>query len=258
MTLPESPLSLGPTSGRIAFFDVDNTMLRGSTLFLMARGLYKRGFFAPRELTQKALAQLRFRISGKERKGEMVHIRESALAFIKGQRVSQLGEIAEEIYEERIKEAIWNGTLDLARAHLAAGDEVWLVTATPIEVANVMVERLGLSGALGTVAESKDGIYTGFLVGELLHGGAKAAAVAKLAEGRRVDLANCVAYSDSANDLPMLNSVGDPHVINPDSKLRRHAKRADWPIHDFRHARRIVRILAPWLAIVGIIVAARG
>jgi len=82
--------------------------------------------------------------------------------------------------------------------------------------------------------------------------------VAKLAENRRVDLADCVAYSDSANDLPMLTAVGEPHVINPDSKLRRHAKRADWPIHDFRHARRIVRILAPWLAIVGIIVAARG
>ena len=70
---------------------------------------------------------------------------------------------------------VWPGTRALAQMHLDAGQRVWLVTATPVEVATVIAKRLGLTGALGTVAETEDGVYTGRLVGEILHGEAKAA-----------------------------------------------------------------------------------
>ena len=121
---------------------------------------------------------------------------------------------------------IWPGTRALAQMHLDQGQRVWLVTAAPVEIARIIARRLGLTGALGTVSEHVDGVYTGRLVGDMLHGPAKAEAVAALAEREGLDLSRCSAYSDSYNDLPMLTLVGDPCVINPDARLRDHARAA--------------------------------
>jgi HAD superfamily hydrolase (TIGR01490 family) len=238
-----------------AFFDVDNTLSRGSTLFLFARGLARRGFFSTRMVVKFALAHSRFRLSGKERAREIANIRQAALIFVKGHRTSELAEIAEEIYDESICKALWAGTVALAQEHLAAGREVWLVTASPLEMGEVIARRLGFTGALGSIAASEDGIYTGELVGELLHGGAKATAVQKLAAESGLDLADCYAYSDSANDLPLLEAVGHPCAINPDAKLRRRAKANSWPISDYRRARRAARAAAPIVAGVGAVAA---
>src|SRR5205823_12590980 len=126
-----------------------------------------------------------------------------------------------EIYDELMAERIWSGTRALAQQHLDAGQRVWLVTATPVELANLIARRLGLTGALGTVAESVDGVYTGRLIGEPLHGPAKAEAIRALAAREGLDLDRCSAYSDSANDLPMLSTVGHPTAVNPDADLRK-------------------------------------
>ncbi len=115
--------------------------------------------------------------------------RESALAFVAGKRVADIVALGEEIYDEEMSDRIWAGTEALARLHLDAGQPVWLVTATPVELATIIARRLGLTGALGTVAESVDGVYTGRLVGDVLHGEAKAAAVRALAEAEGFDLA---------------------------------------------------------------------
>lgn len=240
-----------------AFFDVDNTLSRGSTLFLVARGLARRGFFSTRMVFKFALAQARFRLSGKEKAKEIANVRHAALIFVKGHRTSELADIAEEIYDESIKHSLWAGTVALAQEHLAAGRQVWLVTASPLEMGEVIARRLGFTGALGSIAASVDGIYTGELVGDLLHGAAKAAAVERLAQESGLDLADCYAYSDSANDLPLLAAVGHPCVINPDAKLRRHAKTNSWPIEDYRRARRVARIAAPIVAGIGAITVSR-
>ena len=116
--------------------------------------------------------------------------------------------LGEEIYDELMAERIWSGTRALAQLHLDAGQRVWLVTATPVELASIIARRLGFTGALGTVSEIVDGVYTGRLVGEPLHGPAKAEAVRALADREGLDLARCSAYSDSINDLPMLTAVG--------------------------------------------------
>ncbi len=115
------------------------------------------------------------------------------------------------------------------------------MTAAPVEIARLIADRLGLTGALGTVAETVDGYYTGRLVGDLLHGAAKADAVRVLAAEEQLDLSRCSAYSDSANDVPMLSLVGTPYAINPDRRLRAHARKRGWRIRDFRRARRAAR-----------------
>lgn len=231
-----------------AFFDLDNTLMRGSSLFLLARGLYRRGFFTARQVFGFALQQARFRLQGNERTGEIDALRAAALTFVAGHRVEELQELGNEIFDESIHDALWNQTIDLTKAHLQAGQRVWLVTAAPIEAAMVVAERLGLTGALGTIAEQRDGRYTGALVGDLLHGPAKAKAVAALASTEGLDLARCSAYSDSSNDLPLLELVGHPCAINPDRALRKYARARGWRIHDFRSARRLARIGAPAIA----------
>jgi HAD superfamily hydrolase (TIGR01490 family) len=171
----------------------------------------------------------------------VANARVSALSFIAGHRVEELESLGEEIFDEAMAHRIWPGTRALAQMHLDQGQRVWLVTAAPIEIARIIAHRLGLTGALGTVAESVDGVYTGRLVGDLLHGAAKADAIAALARDEGLDLARCSAYSDSHNDLPMLSLVGDPCAINPDGKLRDHARREGWRVRDYRTGRKAAR-----------------
>ena len=228
-----------PTSA--AFFDVDNTVMQGASIFHLARGLYRRDFFGTRDILSAAWKQAYFRIAGIEDPEHVADARNSALALIAGHTVTELEEIGEEIFDEGMAHRIWPGTRALAQMHLDQGQRVWLVTAAPIEIATLIAKRLGLTGALGTVAEHVDGVYTGRLVGDMLHGPAKAVAVQALAEQEGLDLSRCSAYSDSSNDLPMLGLVGDPCAINPDPKLRAHAREQGWRIRDYRTGRRAAR-----------------
>jgi HAD superfamily hydrolase (TIGR01490 family) len=234
-----------------AFFDLDNTMMMGASIYHFARGLAARKFFTTRDLARFGWQQVAFRVGGTERAGSMLDAREAALAFVTGRRVEEIVSWGEEIYDELMAERIWAGTRLLAQQHLDAGQRVWLVTATPVELATIISARLGLTGALGTVAEIVEGVYTGRLAGEPLHGAAKAAAIRALAEREGLELDRCSAYSDSANDLPMLSLVGRPVAVNPDPDLRRLARSAGWEVRDFRTGRRAARVGIPAAAALG-------
>ncbi|GGP12443.1 HAD-IB family hydrolase [Nonomuraea glycinis] len=234
-----------------AFFDVDNTMMRGASIYHFARGLSTRGMFNTTDLFKFAIGQAVFRLRGNENPEHIAVARETALAFVAGAKVDDVVRLGEEIYDEVMADRIWGGTRALAQSHLDQGQRVWLVTATPVELARVIAQRLGLTGALGTVAETTDGIYTGRLVGDLLHGPAKAEAVRALARREGLDLTRCTAYSDSANDLPMLSLAGHAVAINPDSELREHARKHDWAIKDFRTGRKATLTALPIAAGVG-------
>jgi HAD superfamily hydrolase (TIGR01490 family) len=243
------PLVLDP--GAAAFFDVDNTLIRGASIYHFARGLAARKLFTFRDLALFALGQASFRVRGSENAEHISTAREAALAFVAGRSLSELVSLCEEIYDEKMADRIWHGTRALALRHLDAGQQVWLVTATPVELARIISHRLGLTGALGTVAETENGVYTGRLVGHLLHGPAKAGAVRALAKREGLELSRCSAYSDSYNDLPMLTAVGHPHAVNPDAELREHAREHGWPVHDFRTGRRATMAALPVAAGAG-------
>ena len=238
-----------PAAG--AFFDVDNTLMRGASIYHFARGLAARKMFGPRDLAEMAWKQAYFRARGAENAGHIDAAREAALAFVAGHKVSDIVALCEEIYDEDMANRIWEGTRELAQRHLEAGQRVWLVTATPVELASIIARRLGFTGALGTVAETVDGEYTGRLVGGLLHGEAKVAAIEALALREGLDLARCAAYSDSANDIPMLELVGHPAAVNPDSRLRAQARAQGWPVHDFRSGRKATLVALPIAAGAG-------
>ena len=231
-----------------AFFDVDNTMMMGASLFWFARGLAARKYFTMRDLALFVWQQAKFRIAGNESADDMHTIRDNALSFVAGRPVAEIVQASEEIYDELMADRIWAGTRALAQKHLDAGQRVWLVTATPVELARIIARRLGLTGALGTVAEVRGGKYTGRLVGELMHGEAKAEAVRALAEREGLELERCTAYSDSANDLPMLSLVGTAVAVNPDTDLRAVARSRGWQVRDFRTGRKAAKIGVPTVA----------
>jgi HAD superfamily hydrolase (TIGR01490 family) len=240
-----------PDPTAAAFFDVDNTLMRGASIYYFARGLAARKLFGPGDLMRLTWGQLSFRLRGTENSEHIDAAKQAALAFVAGHRVADIAELGEEIYDDTMADRIWEGARELTQRHLEAGQRVWLVTATPVELASILARRLGLTGALGTVAESADGVYTGKLVGGLLHGQAKAAAVQALAKREGLDLSRSSAYSDSFNDMPMLKLVGHPNAVNPDVQLLAEARRRNWPVHDFRSGRRATMIALPVAAGAG-------
>jgi len=252
----EAALVVPEDRSAAGFFDVDNTMMQGASIYYLARGLAARKYFTTADLLRFGARQLRFRLLAAEHGGDMSQARQAALAFVEGRPVDELKVLSEEIFDELMAERIWSGTHALARLHLEAGQRVWLVTAAPVELGAVIAQRLGLTGAIGTVAEIADGRYTGRLVGEMMHGPAKAAAITDLAAREGLDLSRCAAYSDSINDVPMLSAVGRPVAVNPDAALRRTARDRGWEIRDFRTGRKAAKVAVPAALGAGVVAGA--
>ncbi|MBA4505496.1 HAD-IB family hydrolase [Corynebacterium sanguinis] len=236
-----------------AFFDIDNTLIQGSSLVLLGRGLAKKRMITLRELLPGLTKQLRYRVFGSEKTSDIASGRAHALGLARGKKVSDLLELADDIVDHQILGRAFDPTLQLAHMHLAAGQQVWLVSATPVQIGQALAARLGFTGALGTVAEAEDGVFTGRLVGDILHGPGKRHAVAALAALQQLDLKQCTAYSDSINDIPMLSMVGTPVAVNPDRALRKHAQDKGWEIRDYRSVRK-----AAVPATVAVVFAAAG
>lgn len=226
----------GRASPACAFFDVDNTLIRGASGFHLAKELYRRKFFRRRDIAWFAWQAVQFFLTG-ENLDRVAAVRARALGIIRGRTEAEILEIGEEVYEQVLDSRIFPAARELVRAHLDAGDQVWLVTATPREIGELMARHLGATGAVATVAEIDDGVYTGELVGDLMHGSRKARAVEQITEHAGIDLTSCAAYGDSVNDLEMLERVGYPCAINPEPHLRLHALEARWPVRDFRRRR---------------------
>lgn len=229
-----------------AFFDCDKTLIPGSSLFLLARGLYERDFVRVRDLAGWAWGQFLYRAVGNERMDMAQDIERSALEFVKGRHRDELKALGREIAEDRILPRVYTDIAEVIARHNAGGEQTYLVTAAPQELAEVIAEGLGMTGALGTVSETDHGgFFTGRLAGPLLHGIEKAKAVEELAAERGFTLRDCHAYSDSKNDLPLLEAVGHPHAVNPDHELRRIARARGWPVHELRTRRRALLIGVP-------------
>ncbi len=248
-TVIQAPPQADPTAG--AFFDVDNTLIHGASIYYFARGLAARKMFGPRDLARIVWGQVAFRLRGAENAEHIDAAREAALAFVAGHKVADIISLSEEIFDETMADRVWEGTRELAQGHLQAGQRVWLVTATPVELATVISQRLGPDRRAG------HGRGVG---GRRVHRPAGRRPAARRGQGRGgrlprraggLDLQRCSAYSDSSNDLPMLQLVGHPHAVNPDGELRAAARQQGWPVHDFRSGRKATLVALPAAAGAG-------
>jgi len=222
-----------PKKPAAAFFDVDNTLVRGSTSYQFAKAAYQRRFFPRKDFVAFAWHQLMF-ISRGETAHMLAAIKDRALGLVKGRSYSEMNAMISDVYEQNIRAKVWPETAKIAKQHIDAGREVWIITAAPQEMGDEIAKRLGLTGALGTKLKHENGVLTGELKGKPLHGKEKAKAIRKLAKEKGFSLKRSFAYSDSHNDLPMLTLVGHPVAVNPDKLLKIYAKAAGWKIYDFK------------------------
>jgi HAD superfamily hydrolase (TIGR01490 family) len=219
------------TAPGAAFFDLDRTLMAGSSAFEFARASYKQGLTTRRQIAADALANLRFRLAGSTDAGTDA-LRERVMAALEGVRVRDLQRLGPDVLAG-ILPRIYPRMLEIAYAHQDAGRPVYICTAASQEVADLLARVLVFDGAIGTRAEIADGAYTGRLAGPFVYREGKAQAIRGLAEREGHDLAASWAYSDSESDLPMLRAVGHPVAVNPDADLARVAREEGWEVIRF-------------------------
>lgn len=229
----ESPAADNAGTARaVAFFDVDNTLVHGSSLFMFGRGAVREGFIRFRDLWQFAYKQFRFKRVGENIK-HVKSLQSQALRLIAGRSAEDLETAATDICAHYVVPRIWPEALLLIAKEKEEGKDVWLLTATPIQIAREIARAVGATGALGTISEQVDGKFTGELVGPVLHAEEKTVAAKALASERGYDLAASSAYSDSSNDVTLLELVGHPVATNPDNKLAAIAAERGWSVIRF-------------------------
>jgi HAD superfamily hydrolase (TIGR01490 family) len=229
-----------------AFFDLDKTLIEGSSALHFGRAAYKHGMLSRRQLVRDVWANLKFRIQGSTDQSTDV-LRQRILDAIAGQRVVDLQRLGPDVLAG-ILPLLYREVLDEAFAHQDAGRPAYIVTAASQELADVLAHVLTFDGGLGMRSEVRDGVYTGAPAGPFTYREGKAAAIRELAAREGIDLAESYAYSDSESDLPMMRAVGNPVAVNPDAALERVARAEGWRIMRFDK-------LAPLLKIGGTLAA---
>jgi HAD superfamily hydrolase (TIGR01490 family) len=221
-----------------AFFDLDKTIIAKSSVLAFGRPLYREGLISRSAIARSIYAQIVYMLVGAD-EAKMEKVRESMLRLTKGWGQEHVAEIVRETLEATIQPIIYAEALELIREHTAAGRRTVIISSSPFEVVAPLAEYLGVDDAIATRAQiDDDGRYTGELE-FYAYGEAKAVAIREKAEAEGIDLAESYAYSDSITDLPMLEAVGHPVVVNPDRDLARAAATREWEVRRFVHPVRL-------------------
>jgi HAD superfamily hydrolase (TIGR01490 family) len=212
-----------------AFFDLDKTLMQGSSGFQFAVAAREAGVIIRRQLAADAVANVKYRLHGAG-DAQAEELRHRIAAALEGVRVRELERLAVRVLQG-ILPRLYPRMLTIAYEHQDAGRPVYIVTAAAQDLADVLARVLTFDGGLGShLSEVDNGRYTGRATGIFLYGEAKAVAIRELAAREGIDLADSYAYSDSASDLPMLRAVGHPVVVNPDAELLALAQEGGWEV----------------------------
>ncbi|WP_189132517.1 HAD family hydrolase [Wenjunlia tyrosinilytica] len=211
-----------------AFFDLDKTVIAKSSTLAFSKSFYQGGLINRRAVLRTAYAQFVYLVGGADH-DQMERMREYLSALCRGWNVQQVREIVAETLHDLIDPIIYDEAATLIEDHKAAGRDVVIVSTSGAEVVEPIGEMIGADHVVATRMVVEDGCYTG-AVEYYAYGETKAKAITALAESEGYDLSQSYAYSDSATDVPMLESVGHPYAVNPDRALRREAAAREWPI----------------------------
>ena len=233
-------LSTGPSA---AFFDLDRTLISGSSAFDIALAARKAGYLRTTQLARDAVSAIMFKLRGaSDDKSEAV--RQRILGAVTGMRQEDLVGLNTGVLP-KLLDKIRPEARRLLDLHRHAGRSTYIVSASPVEIVEPLATALGMTAGIGTRSSVVDGVYTGELDGPFCYGPGKVEAIEELARWDGLDLAQCYAYSDSASDLPMLEAVGHPVAVNPDAALERHAAANGWPIvHFSQRTKAVIRRVA--------------
>ncbi|HEY8644324.1 MAG TPA: HAD family hydrolase [Gaiellaceae bacterium] len=211
-----------------AFFDLDRTLIKRSSVLALAGTFRRRGLISRRDLVKSAFWQVLFGVRG----ASVERVRratEDGMKILEGFSVEELQHLVGDAMETVLRPLVYEEPLRLVERHRARGERVYIVSATLQEIVQRIADDLGFDGAIGSTCEIVDGVYTGRSL-RAAHGVGKAEALRQLAATEGFDLAESTAYSDSFSDVPFLEAVGHPVAANPDRKLRRIAVERGWPV----------------------------
>jgi HAD superfamily hydrolase (TIGR01490 family) len=234
-----------------AFFDLDKTLMEGSSALQFARVAYRKGMLSRRQLARDAWANVKFRLEGST-DAATTELRDRVFESLAGQRVVDLQRLAPDVLAGLLPR-LYEQMLHVAWEHQDAGRRVFIVTAASQEMAAMLAHVLHFDGGIGSRSEVHDGVYTGRPAGPFTYRDGKAEAIRQVAREQDIDLARSYAYSDSESDLPMMRAVGHPVAVNPDAELERVAREEGWQIMRFDKLGRRIRIaaVASALALLG-------
>jgi HAD superfamily hydrolase (TIGR01490 family) len=239
-----------PEERGAAFFDLDRTLMAGSSAYQFGRAAFKAGLINRRRLAADMWENVRFRMRGSTDEG-MEAIKNRIFGLLEGVPVRDMQRLAPDVLAG-VLPRLYPKMLAIAYEHQDAGRPVFICTAASQEMAELMATVLTLDGAVGTMFEAVDGHYTGRGGGPFNYREGKAQAIRELAEREDIDLAASWAYSDSESDLPMLRLVGHPVAVNPDNELARVARAEGWQVLRFERLGRRVRVGLAAAAVGGI------
>jgi HAD superfamily hydrolase (TIGR01490 family) len=225
-----------------AFFDLDRTLMAGSSGFHWARAAYRAGLLSRRQLAADAWANVQFRLRGST--DEETEALKSRLGrWLEGRRVKDLERLSPGVLAG-VLPRLYPQMLQLAYDHQDAGRPVYICTAASQGTADMLAHVLGFDGAAGSGLEERDGVYTGRFDGPFCYRDGKPARMRQLAAADGLDLEASYGYSDSASDIPMLRAVGHPVAVNPDAELLRTAREQGWDVLTFDRLGRSLKITA--------------
>ena len=224
-----------------AFFDLDRTLISGSSAFAFGVAAWRNDLVPPRAFVRDVAGAIAFRHRGSS-DDQVERVRARILGAVTGVRQADLLALNAGLIPKLLSR-VRPEAQRLIEMHRRAGRDTYIVSASPQELVEPLASALGMTGGIGTMsAVDADGVYTGELAGPFVYGPGKVTAMRDIAEREGYDLALSFAYSDSASDLPMLEAVGHPVAVNPDGALARMAHDRGWPIVIFsRRTRRVVR-----------------
>jgi putative phosphoserine phosphatase / 1-acylglycerol-3-phosphate O-acyltransferase len=225
-----SEIDVGPPGPKIgAFFDLDRTLLAGFSAAAFIRDDVMQGRMGVRELANTLLAATRFQLG---HVGFSAFIA-STVERLRGLSESEFESNAERIFTERLAGAVYPESRALVQAHLRKGHTVAVVSSATRYQIEPLARDLGIDHVLCTGLEVCDGRFTGGVVRPTCYGSGKAVAARGFAEPRGIDLGRSYFYSDSEEDLPLLELVGNPRPTNPSARLGEIAAKRGWPVRRF-------------------------
>ena len=228
--MPAVPSPSDQPSGGAAFFDLDRTILRRSSMLALAPSLRRHGLIGWRSLARASLWHVVYLVRGVSSE-ELDRVAKQTFALMREWPVDGFRAlVAEQI--DPLAALAFPDAISRMRAHQRRGERVIVVSSSLDDLVEPLAERLGLDGAIASRAEQRDGRYSG-RVERFMHGAAKADAVRSYAAEHGIDLAASSAYTDSLADLQLLEVVGHPFAVNPDRGLKRAARANGWPVLRF-------------------------
>lgn len=255
MTEPFEPPPSRPRAA--AFFDLDRTLISGSSTFTFGVAAWRASLLDGRQISGDAVRALSFRLYGASDE-RSASTRDRLLGAIRGTCVEDLDGL-NDVIVPRLVEQVRPESRELIEMHRAAGREQWIVSASAQGIVDPLARAIGMTGGIGTRVAVRDGAYSGELDGPFVYGEGKVEAIEAIASARDYDLARCYAYSDSISDRPMLELVGHPVAVNPDRALEQLARSRGWPIVIFsRRAKRIVTASTLAGGLIGLAATAYG